>query len=65
MTADVCSSEDCDGSRHVCWDCGGDGFVESEDWQDWGAENMCRTCRNVGSWPCPALPESLRNEVPG
>jgi hypothetical protein len=65
MSADVCTSEDCNGERHECWNCGGDGFVESDDWQDWGGEGMCQTCGNVGSWPCPMLPPARGAEVPG
>lgn len=65
MNEGVCTSEDCDGERHECWNCGGDGWEESEDWQDWGAETMCWTCHSVGSWPCPLVIPSPSDEVSG
>ena len=31
-----------------CWDCGGDGYVERDDWKDWGEEFECSTCQGIG-----------------
>lgn len=32
----------------ICYECGGDGLVESDDWQDWGEEYECPTCHGTG-----------------
>jgi hypothetical protein len=50
-------SDTCDGTTHICWECGGDGWVESDDWQDYGEEYMCSVCRGNGGWPCPDKPQ--------
>ena len=49
----ICDDPDCGGERHECHDCGGDGFVESDDWQDLAELFPCSTCQGQGGWPCP------------
>ena len=34
-----------------CYDCGGDGWVESDDWQDFGELMRCGTCQGETGWP--------------
>lgn len=46
----------CNGETHSCYDCGGDGYVESDDWQDDEVEFECSTCNGTGVLPCPANP---------
>lgn len=46
----------CDGTSHVCWNCGGDGMVDGDDWQDDDEEFVCGICRGAGGWPCPDNP---------
>ena len=32
-----------------CWNCGGDGFIESDDWQDDPDDDeMCHVCQGSG-----------------
>ena len=40
----------CSLTREDCDACGGDGFVESEDWQDYGEMFPCGTCAEQGGW---------------
>jgi DnaJ-class molecular chaperone len=41
-------SSDDFGYNEECYECGGDGFVESDDWQDWGEEYECDVCNGCG-----------------
>lgn len=52
----VCELDDaqCNGRFHDCWNCGGDGWVASEDGNFWGEEYTCHHCHGKGGWPCPA-----------
>lgn len=54
---DPCNPESCDGERHICPDCEGEGnvFVESEDPNDFGEGSWrnCTTCKGDGGWDCP------------
>lgn len=63
MTADVCTHEDCHGEWHECWDCGGDGWVESDDWQYGDEQLICLHCEGDGGWPCPVLASNVAREV--
>lgn len=57
MTPDEpCSADidDCDGERHVCGDCGGDGWTEDDDGVNGVEDVMCSTCQGKGGWPCPS-----------
>lgn len=40
----------CEQLWHECEECGGDGWVESDDWQDFDEEMPCPTCRTEGGW---------------
>lgn len=55
----VCHADpnDCDGTVHVCWDCGGEGWIEEDDGLEI-EERTCQTCRGRGGWPCPAATQS-------
>ena len=52
LLAFECDPEACDGEWHTCWNCGGEGAVDSDDWQ-FGDEEICPVCRGEGSWRCP------------
>lgn len=52
--------EVCDGEWHTCYNCGGEGEIESEDWQDDEME-PCSICGGSGGWECPD-PLSRRGE---
>ena len=48
--------DDCDGSWHPCHDCGGEGWIEEEDWEGMYLDPeviTSPTCRGKGGWPCP------------
>lgn len=49
MTATVGQTMDMDDDGEVCWNCGGDGFIESDDWQDDPDDDeMCHVCQGSG-----------------
>lgn len=56
---EICSGQDCDGAWHDCYNCGGEGYVEPDDWQD-DEDEVCGTCSGEGGWPCPLLKEGAR-----
>jgi DnaJ-class molecular chaperone len=50
------SLDDCNGQWHPCHDCGGEGFVEEDDWEGLYLDSefiTCSTCGGTGGWPCP------------
>jgi hypothetical protein len=49
--------DDCDGFWHVCWQCGGEGILESDDDCGEVEEAPCQLCRADGGWPCPNAEE--------
>lgn len=49
-----CKCDGCYEGSHECYECGGDGYIESDDWQDFGALVKCPICFGRGAWPCPA-----------
>ena len=61
---------ECDGERHECYACGGEGLVLDDCFEDScpcaDPETdhdivECEVCRGAGGWPCPAtLPRSAR-----
>jgi hypothetical protein len=57
--------EECDGSWHTCWECGGEGGVESDDWQDGEDLLRCSLCRGACGWPCPDSLDMLERHCRG
>lgn len=72
----ICDEPDCDGGFHECHDCGGDGWVLGDCFEDCcccadpESEHdflKCDICDGAGGWPCPAVPaehDVLEGECP-
>lgn len=56
---ELCDPNDCDGEWHICWNCGGMGWVfeEEEDIED-GDMVCCHVCHGKEGWPCPRAKEA-------
>ena len=65
VTAILCNADidECDGERHICFDCGGEGLILDSCFEDtcccsdpeFQHETLtCLTCNGIGSYPCPS-----------
>ena len=46
--------DECNGESHECWFCGGNGWVEDDEWQNCDEDFLeCEVCHGTGSRPCP------------
>ena len=51
----------------TCWNCGGDGYLESDDWQDPDEIRRCDICGGDGRWQrcCSSRDWCEANPIPG
>lgn len=63
MSDRACGGE-CDGERHECWSCGGEGYVLDDCFEDSCCcadpetdhdTVACEQCSGAGGWPCPLI----------
>jgi hypothetical protein len=54
--------EDCYCGWHECYHCD-EGWIESDDWQDFGEEIQCGMCNGHGGWKCPEFVEDEPIEI--